>query len=96
MARQEKKTYELSDAEQRDLMALIQQGKAAAGEIPLHPVRGQARGRAGLERQDPRRLHDRPAVPDAGTHRRAARRNEEHRTTCSTAAAVNCAAGRTS
>ena len=27
MARQVKKTYELTDAEQRDLIALIQQGK---------------------------------------------------------------------
>jgi hypothetical protein len=28
MARQEKKTYDLSEAEQRDLVTLIQQGKA--------------------------------------------------------------------
>jgi hypothetical protein len=43
----------------------------AAGEVPLHPVRGQAGSGAGLERQEPRRVHDRAAFPDARTHRRA-------------------------
>ena len=40
MARQDKKSYELSDAEQRDLIDAHPAGQSPAGEIPLHPVRG--------------------------------------------------------
>ncbi len=39
MARQDKNSYDLSDAEQRDLVTLIQQGKALPEKYPLHPVR---------------------------------------------------------
>ena len=51
--------------------------QGAAGEIPLHPVRGQARGRTGLERQDARRMHDGAAVSNSGAYRRAPRRNQD-------------------
>ena len=50
-----------------------QRGQAAAREIPLPALSGQARGGAGLERQDARGLHGGAPLPDARAHRRAAR-----------------------
>jgi plasmid stability protein len=58
--------YDLSDAEKRDLIRLIQQGKPLPEKYRFILYRGQARSRTRLERQDPRRLHCHPAVSNAG------------------------------
>lgn len=71
MARQEKKTYDLSEAEQRDLFNLIQQGKALPEKYRFILFEDKREVELVWNGKTPGCVYDRVAIPDARTHRRA-------------------------
>lgn len=64
MARQ--KSYDLNDAEQRDLVTLIQQGKALPEKYRFILFEDKREVELRLERKDARRVHYSAAFPNAG------------------------------
>ena len=61
--------YELSDAEKRDLIKLIKQGKPLPERYRFLLFEDKREVELVWNGQDPRGLHGRPPLPDARAHR---------------------------
>ncbi len=77
MARQSKEAYDLSDAEKRDLIQLIEQGRPLPEQYRFVLFEDEREVESVWNRKHPRGLHHRAALPVAGAGGRAARRDQE-------------------